>query len=111
MQRIIKSYSPGSNLQKFIDMDVYRLSEPYTPMDTTALEKSPVTNQGKAPFGWGRLLYTIYGRRDGRNTWNDVTSQFQGGPKRGAFWVARMLVDGGYEKLMTGIERFKKRRG
>jgi len=101
-----KVYSPGGNLQKFIDMEVVRLSEPYTPKDTTALEKSVFIN---TDFGSGRLVYTIYGNPTSRNTWNDTTSEFQGRPKRGSFWTIRMLADGGGEKLMKGIQRFMGR--
>jgi hypothetical protein len=101
---LIRSFSPMSKLQRFIDNEVYRLSDPYTPRDTGALLKSPTTN--KAPFGCGRLIYSIYGKKDGRNTWNDTTSNFQDGPTRGPFWTARMLVGGGAEKLRLSIKRF-----
>jgi hypothetical protein len=101
--KLIQSFSKGSQLQKTIDSEVVRLSDPYAPSDTSALRKSAFT---ETDFGSGRIKYLIYGNVDGRNTWNDTTSKFQDAPKRGAFWVIRMLVDGGAEKLKREIQRF-----
>lgn len=106
-KQLIDTYSKGSNLQAFVDMSVLRLSAPYTPEDTTALVKSPLT-QSKAPIGGGRLLYNAYGNEN-RNTWNDTTSVFQGAPMRGAFWTVRMLADGGRNMLLRMIDGFRNR--
>ena len=109
IREIKKSFSSGSDLQKFVDMEVVRLSDPYAPSDTTALRKSAFT---RTEFGSGRVTYEIYGKPDGRNTWNDETSHFQDrGSKRprGPYWVKRMLTDGGREKLLREIDNFIKR--
>ena len=109
IREIKKSLSPGGVLQKFVDMEVVRLSDPYAPSDTTALRKSAFT---RTEFGSGRVTYEIYGKPDGRNTWNDETSHFQdrGGIKpRGSYWVKRMLTDGGREKLSSAVAAFIKR--
>jgi len=106
IEKLRKSFSPGSDLQKFVDMEVVRLSDPYAPSDTTALRKSAFT---RTEFGSGRVTYEIYGKPDGRNTWNDETSQFQGRPTRGRYWVVRMLINGRREKLLREIAAFMKR--
>jgi hypothetical protein len=100
---LIKSFSPGGNLQKMVDMEVARLSDPYAPSDTGALRKSVFVNSA---FGSGEINYTIYGDRNGRNTWNDDTSKFQDRPMRGNRWVQRAMDNGGREKLMLAISKF-----
>jgi hypothetical protein len=77
---LIKSFSPGGRLQKFIDTRVAGNSDNYAPSDTTYLRKSVYVN---TRFGDGRLIYSIYGNPDGRNTWNDDSSNFQDAPRRG----------------------------
>jgi hypothetical protein len=59
---LIKSFSPGSNLQKFIDMDAARIFDSRVPSDTSALRKSVFV---KSPFGLGQLIYSIYGDPNG----------------------------------------------
>jgi len=105
---LIKSYSQGSNLQKYVDMSVARHSDKYAPSDTTALRKSVFAN---TLFGSGRLVYTIYGNPNGRNTWNDDTSLFHDRPTRGSRWVERWFNGGGKETLGREIAAFIKRFG
>jgi hypothetical protein len=93
---------PHGRVQTFYDSEVARLSDPYAPSDTTALRKSVFTN---TDFGSGEIKYSIYGNKDGRNTWNDTTSKFQDAPKRGPFWVIRMFNEGGKEKLLLALKR------
>ena len=103
------SFSPGGDLQKFVDMEVVMLSDPYAPSDTATLRRSAYL---RTEFGSGRVIYEIYGKPDGRNTWNDEISVFQdrGGIKpRGSYWVKSMLADGGREKLLREIDNFIKR--
>jgi len=106
INKLKKSFSPGSSLQKFVDMEVVRMSDPYAPSDTAALRKSAFT---RTEFGSGMVIYEIYGKPDGRNTWNDETSLFQDRPRRGPYWVKRMLDGGGREKLLREIAAFMKR--
>ena len=108
IKSLIRSLSPGSNLQKLIDMETARLSDPFAPSDTASLRKSVFT---KSSFGSGRIVYEIYGRPDGRNTWNDDTSRFQGRPVRGPRWAARAMNAGGREKLQLEANNFIKQRG
>jgi len=44
----------------------------------------------KTDFGNEKVKYSVYGDKDGRNTWNDTTSRFQDAHRCGAFWVERM---------------------
>ena len=106
MKAVINTFSPGSNLQKFVDMEVIRLSDKFAPSDTTALRKSPFI---RTNFGSGQVIYEIYGNKDGRNTWNDTTSLFQDRPMRGPFWVERTMNSGGREKLLLAIDKFRGR--
>ena len=106
INRILTEFSPGSNLQKYIDMEVARHSDPYVPSDTTTLRKSVFV---RTNFGSGEIIYEIYGNPDGKNTWNDTTSKFQDAPIRGAFWVTRMLDAGGAQKLLKSIYRFMEK--
>jgi hypothetical protein len=97
----------GGDVQKFVDMEIVRLSDPYAPSDTASLRKSPYL---RTAFGSGVITYEIYGYADGRNTWNDTTSRFQDAPMRGPYWVKRMLDAGGKEKLMQSAKRFIQQR-
>jgi len=101
--KLLASFSPGSDLQKFVDMSVVRHSDKYAPSDTTALRKSVFVN---THFGSGQLIYTIYGNPNGRNTWNDDVSLFQDRPIRGPRWVQRWFTGGGMEILGREIKRF-----
>lgn len=103
-----RAVGTGGDLQKFIDSEVVRLSDPYVPSDTTALRKSVFIN---TQFGSGKIIYTVYGNPDGRNTWNDETSNFQDRPMRGPYWVKRMLDAGGWEKLKLAIVRWLEKYG
>jgi len=104
--KLLASYGRGSPLQKFIDLSVARHSDKYAPSNTTALRKSVFIN---TIFGFGRLIYTIYGKIAGRNTWNDDTSLFQDRPIRGPRWAERWLNNGGKETLYLEIMRFINR--
>jgi hypothetical protein len=99
---------PKGTVQKLIDSEIVKLSDPYAPSDTTALRESVFMN---TDIGSGKIIYDIYGNSPGRNTWNDTTSKFQdrGSDKsRGPFWVLRMWNDGGKERVMLAVKRFLK---
>jgi hypothetical protein len=103
IQEILNGFSAGSDFQKHFDMEVAKLSDPYVPSDTVAVRKSVFE---RSTFGSGRLIYEIYGKKDGRNTWNDKTSIFQGRPTRGSNWTPRMLASGGAEKLKKETKKW-----
>ena len=110
MRNIQKLLEPGSNVQKFFDSEVARLSDNYAPSDTTNLRKSVWV---RSTFGSGQIIYEIYGSPTGWNTWNgnNGTATFQGAPRRGAEWTVRMLHNGGKEKLDLALRRFIQRIG
>jgi len=109
VQTYLKAFGllPKDTVQKLIDSEIVRLSDPYVPSDTTALRKSVFLN---TDFGSGKIVYDIYGNTPGRNTWNDTTSKFQDRPMRGPFWVIRMWNNGGMYKVMEAVKRFLSRK-
>jgi len=98
----------GGELQKLIDSSVIRLSDCFAPSDTGALRKSAIL---KTEIGSGLVVYSVYGNPRGRNTYNDVTSEFQDAPMRGPFWAHRMLDAGGREEIARSIMERLKRHG
>jgi hypothetical protein len=101
---LIKSFSPGSNLQKFIDMDAARIIDKYVPSDTASMRKSVFV---RSPFGMGQLIYGGYYE----GMYFDTKPVYQDRPLRGARWAERAMDSGGREKLMLGINRFIQKRG
>lgn len=93
-----------SRAQKFVDSEVLRLCEPYTPLRTGVLIKSGIlgTEIGSGFVQWiaPYALEQYYG---GRNPGESST-----GPRRGYMWFERMKVDHkdkiikGAKKLMGG---------
>ena len=85
--------------QKFIDSEVLRLSEPFTPLQTGMLVKSGIlgTDVGSGEVKWiapyAKAQY--YGKRKpGSET----------GPLRGPFWFRRMKETYG-ERIIRGAKR------
>jgi len=111
VDELLASLGIGGDVQKFIDSEFIRLNDNFVPSDTTTLRKSAILN---TKIGSGLVVYSVYGNPRGRNTYNDVTSEFQGGMPnglRGPFWAHRMLDAGGREKLAKGVMEFLKRHG
>ena len=108
IRNLLSSFVPGTNFQKFIDLEIIRLSDPYVPSDTASIRKSVFTS---TTFGSGEIVYKIFGNLNGRNTWNDDVSRFQDAPRRGPEWAIRMLNGGGKEKLELAARRFIKQKG
>ena len=104
----LQGFGKGGGVQKVIDSEVIRLSDHFAPSDTTALRKSAVT---ETLIGSGEVEYSVYGDENGRNTWNDTTSEFQDRPVRGPFWVKRAMEAGGWEKLQLAIANWFKKKG
>lgn len=86
---------PGSPAEEHAARLVQKYAEPYVPMDTGALIGSATVN--------GNLLSynTPYARR-----WYYQPANFQGAPKRGNYWVERMLNEGGREKITRELAEF-----
>jgi len=89
---------PGGKVQRFIDSEFARLTDPFVPSDTTYTRKSVFE---LTDFGSGIVRYSVYYP----GMYYDVTSEFQDAPMRGGYWVHRMWNSGGREKILEGVRR------
>ncbi len=101
----------GGPIQKFIDSEVIRLSDPYIPFQSGMLKLSgqlgTVVGSGEITYNspYARYLYYGYvmvGRAPKQLTNRPIT--YQGAPKRGAYWFERMKQNHGRE-ILRGAER------
>lgn len=93
-------------VQPFLTNSILMHSEPYMPFDTGAL-----VNSGHIENETDVVWKTPYARRwyyanEGGGA--DRGVNFQGAPIRGAYWVDRMLNNGGMEKIESGIRSLLK---
>jgi|SRR5688572_31122187 len=93
-----------SRAQMFVDSEVLRLSEPFTPLRTSMLIKSGIlgTDVGSGTVKW----ITPYARRQyylGR-----LPGQSQTGPLRGRMWFHRMKEAHG-TKIIAGAKKIAGR--
>ena len=80
---------PMSPVQKFIDSEFIRLTDPYVPFRTGATKDSAITN---TVLGTGLIVYaTPYVRK----IWSHPEFNFNGAPMRGAYWAQRSWADNG----------------
>lgn len=94
----------GGRVQKYIDSECLRLSDPYTPKDNGLLIDSGTIN---TKIGQGQLIWdTPYARR-----WYYMPASFQGAPMRGNYWFDRMKKSGGTRKLINGVNAIMKQGG
>lgn len=99
-----------SKAQKFVDSEVIRLCAPYTPFDSSFLQKSAVlgTVIGSGTVEWvapyARYLYygllmvspstgSSWAEKGERKTLTDKPLSYNGSPKRGKLWFERMKAD------------------
>jgi len=94
---------PRGRIQTFIDSEMVRLADKNVPSDTTHTRKSAFIN---TIFGLGKIIYDIYYKY----MYVDTSRRYQDAPTRGAFWVHRMLNEGGREKIMLAVKRLLARR-
>lgn len=86
--------------QMFVDSEVLRLTDPYTPFQTGLLKKSgilgTIPGQGEVVWNAPYARYQYYGKlMVGRapKELTEVNLQHVGAPMRGAFWFERMKRD------------------
>ncbi len=125
-------FEEGGEVQRFIDSEVIRLSDPYVPFQTGALKSSALqyTHVGSgvvtyhtpyAHFQWvGRVMRwptgtgTTYAPQGEHKVYSTIPGRseltYQGAPRRGKEWVKRMIEDGGMDKLLRGIREITRRR-
>jgi hypothetical protein len=99
----------GGRVQKVIDNEIIRLSEPYVPLDTGATRDSAYKN---TKIGSGTITYEAYGNAaPGRNIWNDERANvhWQDAPHRGPKWVLRAWQSGVKEKVMLAVQKLLKK--
>lgn len=107
-----------TDIQKFIDNEVLRLSSPYMPMQSGMLQKLGVLGteigSGEVVYNgpYARYLYygkVMVGRAPKQLTDKDLTFHGQSGsPSRGAFWFERMKADKKDQILRGAAKIFKK---
>ena len=95
-----RGLAPNGAVQKFIDSEVLRLSDPYVPFDTGNLKKSgqraTEIGSGIVSYNAPYARYQYYGRvmagaPPKRVT--DIPLKYQGAPMRGKLWFERMKED------------------
>jgi hypothetical protein len=104
VQDYIKSLGllPRGKVQIFVDIEFARLTDPKVPSDTGDTRKSIFIN---TIFGSAIVTYSTYYK----NMYEDTKKRYQDAPRRGAWWVHRMLNEGGREKIILGIQRLLAR--
>lgn len=125
-------FGEGGEVQRFIDSEVIRLSDPYVPFQRGDLRNSALQythigsgvvtyNTPYAHFQWvGRVMRwptgtgTTYAPLGEHKVYSTIPGRsqltYRGAPMRGKEWVRRMIEDGGREKLMQGIRAITTRR-
>jgi hypothetical protein len=106
-----------SKAQEFVDSEVLRLCEPYTPFLTGMLIKSGDlgTEIGSGEVAWiaPYARYQYYGKVMEGSPPKTVTSrnlQYHGGGQRGSFWFRRMKEVHG-KKIIDGAAEILRREG
>lgn len=110
---------PGGRAQQFIDGEVLRLSDPYTPMQDHMLidggAMGTSIGSGEVVYNSPYARYLYYGKvMIGRapKTLTEKELSFHGAPKRGAFWFERMKADHkigilrGVAKITGGVAKW-----
>lgn len=103
-----------SKVQEFVDNEVLRLSDPYTPMQSSMLKLSgqlgTIPGRGEVIYNAPYARYQYYGKvMEGRGpkTPTEKPLTYHGAPKRGAFWFERMKADK-KEQILRGAAKITK---
>ena len=89
--------------QEFVDSQVIKRMDAYTPMDSGFLKKSPIL---LTVIGSGIITQAApYARR-----WYYTPAKFSGAPMRGTHWFERMKNEGGKEAILRGVKLIIARR-
>lgn len=98
-----RGLEPGGKVQKVIDSEVLRRSDPYVPMDTGALKKSGILG---TKIGSGEVIYNaIYARRHYYHNAGKGKQGTSKGGLRGKLWFERMKADHLNDILKTAKEK------
>lgn len=100
--------------QVYVDNEVLRLSDPYTPFQSGLLKKTgalgTVPGRGEVKWNAPYARYQYYGKlMIGRapKQLTDEDLQHHGAPKRGAFWFERMKKDK-LSQILAGVRRIMR---
>lgn len=93
----------GGAAQKYVDSEVIRLMEPYTPLKDGVLRSSP---QGQSQIGSGKInQQTRYARR----LFYNPQYNFNGAPRRGGDWFGKMKSNHKPD-ILRGVAKIVKAR-
>ena len=93
---------PRGRVQKVVTEAVLMLSEPYVPFDVAGLYDNPVSLIDSGHIEGTDVVWGTGGNRDvpyARRLYYHPEYNFQGSPRRGGYWVDRMLQEGGLKKI------------
>ena len=103
---------PQGPVQKFMDTEFIRITDPYVPFDEAGMYARPGRLRNSAltasVLGSG---YVIYEAPYARRLYYADTYNFQGAPQRGAYWADRAIQEGGRLKLTREVQAFIDKRG
>lgn len=104
-----KGLGRGGPIQKYIDSEVLRLSEPYMPFQSGMLKSSgqigTVVGSGLVVYNTPYARYQYYGYVMVGKAPKQLTDRriaYHGAPKRGAYWFERMKQNHGMA-LIEGV--------
>lgn len=97
-----RGLNTGGKVQKYIDSEVLRLSEPYVPLLTKALIRSGPIN---TKLGSGEVIYrTPYARRQYYENAGRGKEGMSKGGRRGKMWFERMKANH-REQILSGAAK------
>lgn len=124
----VQSFEPNGSTQKYFTNELLRLSDDYTPSDSTMLRTlAKVVPDGTAieydtPYArymwYGKLMvdpitgkgafhndeYGFWSRPNTSKVLTDTDLNYQGAPMRGSHWVERAYIDHKQELLQSTID-------
>lgn len=116
-----RGLEPGGKVQKFIDSEMIKVMNPYTPMQSSTLINSVTLNtvigSGLIEYGtpydryhyYGKLMVSpttgsSYAQKGEKKVLTDKDMNYNGAPKRGPFWFVRAKADK-KEKILEGARK------
>ncbi|WMI81843.1 minor capsid protein [Anaerotignum sp. MB30-C6] len=119
-----KGLGEGGVIQKYIDSEVIKHCAPYAPFETGQMQKSAtlgtVIGSGEIVYNSPYAKFLYYGKvmvspstgspwakKGERKNLTQKPLQYNGAPKRGAYWFERMKVDHG-DAILKEVERLGK---
>lgn len=112
---VARGLGSSKKVQRFLAVDVKRLSDPYTPMQQGDLQRS-----GKIALDGSSITYLspyahyqFYGKAMGGRAPKHYTGDsltYNGAPMRGAQWTGRMMADKRHE-IEKNVETFIAKQG